>query len=322
MKIKTFLATLALGLLATIASASTPNVQGRWEFVTLTGDTPTQLNQAGQSTLSTYLLQSGSTITNIEANTTDTYMDDVNSYNNDVITGTAHSTGVVNLTLVITNSPSSKVTINFTGTVSNYTQHGANATVMTGTYTSNGQYTTGGNFVATYFPDFTGATYSGTLDGPDTGSGPTQVSASFSIQTKSDHTLSIGNFTLGEPLAACFVPPFHVINDPNYPLSQTSATGVNFQVYLQDSVGGQIWMNAYSILSDGVTPAALDYESAPGVSYPTSNLGAVGTNNTYEVFYGITTNNSCNGLGGGDAPFQAQVPKHKREEKRLHHTRR
>lgn len=319
---KKLFAVLTLGLLTLLspsARASTPNVQGRWEFVTLTGDTPTQMNQSGQSTLSTYLLQNGSTITNLPALTSDAYMDDVYCYNNDVITGTANSNGTVTLKLVITNPDNSKVTMNFTGTVGAYTQHGAEATTITGTYTSNGKYTTGGNFVATFFPDFTGVTYSGTLDGPDTGTGPTQVPASFTIQTKADHTLSITNVNIGAPLNACFTPPFHVINDPNFPLAPTSAAGILMDIYLQDSVGGQIWFNSFSTLqaTDALgnpISAALDELYGDGQPYPSTGQGYVGTNTQYEVYYGITTNNSCNGLGGGDAPFVAQPTRHGRHQ--------
>lgn len=303
------------------------NIQGRWEFATLSGDTPTQLNQMGQSTLSTYLVQSGSNVTNLPAVTTDNYLDDSYAYNNDVITGTAHSgSNGIQLKLVITNPDGSKVTFNYSGTVGTYTQHGANATTITGTYTSNGRYTTGGNFVATFFPDFPGSTYSGSLDGPDTGTGPTQVPASFYIKTNADHSISISNLTLGAPLAACFTPPFHVINDPNFPLSQTSAVGVSMQIYLQDSVGGQIWFNSFSTLQNADSlgnpmPAALDEVYGDGQPYPNSGLSYVGTNSQYEVYYGITTNNSCNGLGGGDAPFVQTPEKHKREknEPRKHH---
>ena len=321
-----FLKIIAVLLLTALPSfASTPNVQGRWEFATLSGDTPTQLNSSGQSTLSTYLLQSGSTITNVVANTTTNYLDDVYSYNNSVITGTAHSNGTVTLQLVITNPDHTTVTFNYSGTVGTYTQHGANATTLTGSYTSTGRYTTGGNFVATYFPDFSGSTYSGSLDGPDQGSGPTQVPASFFIQTKADHTLAISNLVLGAPLAACFAPPFHVINDPNYPLVPTAASGVGLSIYLQDSVGGQIWFNAFSTLQNpdslgNPVPAALD-EVYDSQSYPNSGLGNLGTNNQYEVYYGITTNNSCNGLGGGDAPFTPVPDKHNhgKHEPRKHH---
>ena len=314
---KKVFATLVMALFMSLAPAraATPQVQGRWEFVTLTGDTSAQLNNSGQSVMSTYLLQSGSAITNIVPLTTDAYLDDQVGYNNDVITGTANNNGTVTLKLVITNSPTNKVTLNFTGTVSTYTQHGANATVLTGTYTSDGQYTTGGNFVATFFPDFTGQAYSGALDGPDTGSGPVEVPASFTMAMNADHTLKVTNFTVSAPLAACFVPPFHTINDPNYPAIPTNASGMGISIYLQDSVGGKIWLNGYSILADGKNTAALDEVYGDGTAYPNNGLGAVGTNNTYEVYYGITTNNSCNGLGGGDAPFQVQIPKHHRGDR-------
>jgi len=312
-------------MLATFASASTPNVQGRWEFVTLTGDTPTQLNQSGQSVLSTYLLQSGSTITNIKNVTTDFFLDDAVGYNTVVITGTANLNGTVNLTVVFNNSATNKPTLNYTGTYSTSSGY----TKLTGSFTSTGQYTTNGTFVATFFPDFTGQSYSGALDGPDTGSGPTEVPASFTMAMNSDHTLKVTNFQVSAPLAACFVPPFHTINDPDPRFSgtPTNASGVSISIYLEDTVGGKIWLNGYSILGDGKNTAAFGELYGDGTAYPTTGLGSVGTNNTYEVYYGITTNNSCNGLGGGDAPFQVQVPRTHRhvdgdhDRDRRHHRR-
>lgn len=324
MKFRTAIAALVLSMLATFASASTPNVQGRWEFVTLTGDTPAQLNQSGQSVLSTYLLQSGSTITNIKNVTTDYFLDDQIGYNTVVITGTANSNNTVSLKVVFNNSATDKPTFNYTGTYSTSSGY----TKLTGTYTSTGQYTTGGNFVATFFPDFNGQTYSGSLDGPDTGSGPVEVPASFTMAMNADHTLKVTNFQVSAPLAACFVPPFHTINDPDPRFSQipTNASGVSISIYLQDSVGGQIWLNGYSILSDGKNTAALDELYGDGTAYPTSGLGSVGTNDRYEVYYGISTNNSCNGYGGGDAPFVPTVEKNHRHERsdndRRHHGRR
>ena len=312
-----FLKAIAILLLAAIPSfASVPNVQGRFEFVTLSGDSPTQISEMGQSSISTYLLQNGNTITNIPSITTDTLLDDGFSYNNDIASGTVNSSGKVTLTFTITNLDKSKIVLVYTGTLGTYSSHGADATVINGTYTSTGRYTTGGSFVATFFPDFTGVTYSGSLDSPDVAGsgGPSEVPASFSILTNADHSVTISNFQVSAPLKSCFVPPFHTINSPDFPLFFTNASGVGLSVYLQDSVGNHIWLNAYSTLQDGENSAALD-ELFDGSSYPNSQLGNVGTNNLIYVSYGITSNNSCNGYGGGDTPFHVESKKHgKRHE--------
>jgi len=312
----------AILLLSAIAVHAQTFQSGRFEFVTNSGDTTAQL-ASGQSTLSTYLILNGTQITNNAAITTDTYLDDTVNYNNDVITGSTSNGGRnVSLKLVITNSASNKVTINFSGSLSTYTSHGADATIISGTFTSNGTYTANGTFTATYFPPFTGSTYSGSLDAPDSGSGPVAVPASFTIATGSNGALTITNFTVSAPLASCFVGPFHEIADPNFPLFITSASGMGLNIYLQDTKGTTIWLNAYSILgnndSDGnPVPAALDEKVGDGTNYPSSGLGNLGTNSTYEVFYGIS-GGSCDGFGGGDSPFQAVPEKGKKHDKPRH----
>ncbi len=314
--IRKIFAIAVLALLGTAASAQTFK-SGRYEFATTTGDTSAQLSDSGQCTISTYLILIGTSITNDVTITTDTFLDDVVNYNNDVITGSTSNGGKdVSLKLVITNSATNKVTLNYTGTMS--TVDGA--TVITGSFTSNGEYTGNGTFAATYFPDFSGQKYSGTLDGPDNGGVATNATTSFNIATNSDHSVTVTNFQVGPPLTACFTPPFHTIPDPNQPLFVTAASGVALTIYLQDSVGGQIWLNAYSTQTDGLTPAALDELYLVGTPLP-SPASNIGTNNTYTVYYGITTNNSCNGIGGGDSPF-VPVPEKHEHKHRKHRDRR
>src|SRR5258708_9587404 len=76
------LASAGIGIAS--ASAGVPVVQGRWEFVVTSGDSPSQLSTMGQSIFSTYLLQTlgGTALTNISQFTTDTVACDTQSYNN------------------------------------------------------------------------------------------------------------------------------------------------------------------------------------------------------------------------------------------------
>ena len=50
-------------------SGKTANVQGRWSFVITSGDGPQQLADWGQSSIDTYILQSGSTLSNVAPET-------------------------------------------------------------------------------------------------------------------------------------------------------------------------------------------------------------------------------------------------------------
>jgi hypothetical protein len=301
--------TLAIFVLAA-AAQQVPNIQGRWEFVIDTGDSQSQqLNVMGQSTLSTYLIQSGSNIGNDVPDTYTTFAADEYVYANTVITGTVTRQGNVTLTATTTNPDKTSFKYVFSGAL----DEEDGAITLEGTYTSTAWSSNGhGKFTATFFPDFSNVTYAGSFNGPDVGDGPVDVPASFTINTLPDHTVSISNLKLGQPLAACFQPPFHVQNDPNFPLSHSAADGLALEVYLVDSVGGELWLNGYAVQKDGFSPAALNELYDPTTPLP-KNLSQTGSNDEYVIWYGITTNNSCSGLGGGDSPFK--VKSEKREKK-------
>src|SRR5258708_22407266 len=196
---------LALACLASagigIASATVPEVpvvQGRWEFVVTSGDNPTQLATMGQSIFSTYLLQTlGSTaLTNISQFTTDTVACDTQSNNNvTVADSTIDASGNVVVDFTVTLFGQTPFHYRFTGVLAQ-----GPPKVITGTYQrSAGGCTQGslgtaapggdGTFTATYFPDLSG-TWVGAFDAPDTGNGPTGVTASFTLTTNPDKTLS------------------------------------------------------------------------------------------------------------------------------------
>src|SRR5215468_4494415 len=99
---KLFLA-LLISLVGLSASASNlPSLQGRWEFVITSGDGLPQVNAGFQSTISTYLVQTGNSITNLPALTTDTILADLSDYNNGVFTGSVTKSNNVTLTYTVT----------------------------------------------------------------------------------------------------------------------------------------------------------------------------------------------------------------------------
>jgi hypothetical protein len=299
---------LALAWLAHagIASAAVPVVQGRWEFVVTSGDNSTQLSQMGQSIFSTYLLQTpGSPVlTSNSLFTTDTVACDTESYNNvTVANSSVDDLGNVVVDFTITVSGQTPFHYVFTGVLAQ-----GPPKVITGTYQrSAGGCTQGslgtsepdGAFTATWFPDLSG-TWVGAFDAPDVGTGPTAVSASFTLSTNADKTLSgtiniLGSGLVNSSGVGCIANP--VTLQPNMAEGISQSAGVGFELFGIDANGTHVWVNAYATNPDGSIAAV-------GEDDPPSNEGTAndGTNNAYTAFYGIT-GGPCDGLGGGDAPF-------------------
>jgi hypothetical protein len=80
---------------------------------------------------------------------------------------------------------------------------------------------------------------------------------------------------------------------------------VYFEIYAQDSLGRTLWINAYSINTDG-TPAAIGEFYEPN---QTSNNDQAGTNDEYEAIYSIS-GGPCDQFGGGGSPLHV-VKKYK-----------
>src|SRR6202008_1969741 len=145
---------------------------------------------------STYLLQTpGSTVlTNISAFTYDTVACDADNNNNVSATNSSvDASGNVVVDFTVTLPDQTQFHYVFTGVLAQ-----GPPKVITGTYQrSSGGCTQGslgtgspdGTFTATWFPDLAG-TWMGAFDAPDVGNGPTSVSASFTLATNSDETLS------------------------------------------------------------------------------------------------------------------------------------
>lgn len=306
---------LALACLASagMASATVPVVQGRWEFVVTSGDNSTQLTTMGQSVFSTYLLQStdGTSLTNISAFTYDTVACDTLSYNNiTVANSTVDGSGNVVVDFTVTLSGQTPFHYVFTGVLAQ-----GPPKVITGTYQRSaggctqgnlGTGTPDGNFTATWFPDPSGQTWMGAFDAPDVGTGPTGVSASFTLTTNPDKTLSgtitiLGNGLVNSSGVACIAPdnsPSHNQTITLQPLAigVSQAAGAGIELFGTDVNGTQVFVNAYASNPDGSVAAV--GENPPSTAVTAND----GTNNAYTAFYGIT-GGPCDGLGGGDAPF-------------------
>jgi len=299
---------LALACLAYAgtASAVVPVVQGRWEFVVTSGDNSTQLTSMGQSIFSTYLLQSpGSPVlTNISAFTYDTVACDTESNNNiSIANSSVDTTGNVVVDFTVTLSGQTPFHYVFTGVLTQ-----GPPKVITGTYQrsaggctqgSLGTPTPDGTFTATWFPDLSG-TWMGAFDAPDMGTGPTAVSASFTLTPNSDQTLSgtisiLGSGLINSSGTACIANP--VTLQPNMAEGVSEPAGAGFELFGIDANGTHVWVNAYATNPDGSIAAV-------GEDNPPSSAGTAndGTNNAYTALYGIT-GGPCDGLGGGDAPF-------------------
>ena len=300
---------LAFACLASagIASAAVPVVQGRWEFVVTSGDNSTQLSTMGQSIFSTYLLQSpGSPVlTNISVFTYDTVACDTESNNNiSVANSSVDTLGNVTVDFTVTLPDQTQFHYVFTGVLAQ-----GPPKVIIGTYQrsaggctqgSLGTLTPNGTFTATWFPDLSG-TWMGAFDAPDLGSGPTAVSASFTLSTNTDKTLSgtisiLGSGLVNSSGTACIANP--VTLQPNMAEGVSQPAGAGFELFGIDANGTRVWVNAYATNLDGSVAAVGEDNPVDG----TAGTANDGTNNAYTAFYGIT-GGPCDGLGGGDAPF-------------------
>ena len=292
---------------AGIASAAVPVVQGRWEFVVTSGDNSTQLATMGQSIFSTYLLQplGGPALTNIPQFTTDTVACDTQSYNNvTVANSSVDDLGNVVVDFTVTLDGGTSFHYVFTGLLAQGPPKVIVGTYQKSTDTCNqghlGSGTPDGAFTATWFPDISGY-WMGAFDAPDVGSGPTAVSASFTLTTNSDKTLSGTINILGTGLVAYPAGPACIANpvtlQPNMAEGVSQSAGAGFELFGIDANGTHVWVNAIATNPDGSVAAV-------GEDNPPSTGGTVndGTNTAYTAYYGIT-GGPCDGFGGGDAPF-------------------
>ena len=291
----------------------TPSIQGRWEFAITSGDTPTQLSQMGQSTISSYVMQSGTVLSIISAFNANTLACDTNAGSNASLSGSTidaygnviwfhfHGTGLGNLSCCLHRHALQR---HACGDYRNLSTDGRR--LHDG---SLGSGTPDGNFTATYFPDISG-TLNGAFEAPDTGVG-TGSPATFVLTTNADKSLS-GTVTAAAlknaSSQACFVGPVTLKAGMAQGTSQSS--GIGIELFGTDANGTSLWVNAYTTNPDS-SVAAVGEDNPSNGSSGTINDG---TNNAYTAFYGIT-GGPCNGEGGGDAPFLlvtklGQAPRH------------
>jgi len=269
--------TLLTLLAASSVSAQAQAPNGRWEFAIIKGDTTTSLQEIGQSTISMYLnvdSKSGN-ITHVPAWTTDTF--GVDQYCCDVtVSGNFNfKTNKVTLTynqIAVPAVGNVAATYVFSGTYQTNQQNGdvSNNPIIVGTYTSNDPTwsTSGGSFVATWFPDFPSngqLEYVGSLL-PDLGTGA-EVPALINLgQDPSTHLLT-GNILIGMTNSqgvACFTSPILQIQEvvPSQIVSYGTAqsgysytAGVGETIYATDPAGDLLWLLGYSAAPNGDSAA-------------------------------------------------------------------
>jgi len=312
--------TLAL-LIATSVSAQTAPT-GRWEFAVTSGDTAYQLDNMGQTSFSTYLTLSGSTLTGNSQETTNTSLAEM-SCCNDTVTGTYVTTkGVTSVTVTFSipaNRSTGQAAFNyvFTGTYNAKPSNSGGPTI-TGTYTTTAgsTYSDGGNFTATWFPNFptTPEEFTGSLDGPDFGSGATDVATTIYLGTNSSNdligTVSVPGMTNANGIA-CFAGTLTIETVKNALISDVGgapegvgvpfASGVGINIFAQDSAGTQIWLTGYAAKPNNDS-AAVGENFLTNTDTGSSETTYNGTNSNIILYYGIS-GGPCDGLGGGDAPF-------------------
>jgi hypothetical protein len=311
-----------------MAFASPVNAQtapnGRWEFAVTSGDTQYQLDQMWQTTFSTYLSLSGTTISGDSQQTTNTSDAEIFCCD-DTVTGTfTKSKGTTTATVefsVPANSSIGQVAFNytFTGTY-NANPSNSNGPTITGTYTTNAgpAYSSGsGTFVATWFPDFpaTPQLYLGGLAGPDDGPGPSDVPTIMTLGTNpTSHDLigTVSIFGLTNNGAACFVGSLTIQTVNNSAVvggggaangvGVPFASGVGILIFAQDSAGTQLSLIGYDAKPNGNSAAVDESYLSPTDNDGDTTTTDNGTNNEIILHYGIT-GGPCDGFGGGDAPF-------------------
>jgi hypothetical protein len=185
---------------------------------------------------------------------------------------------------------------------------------ITGTYTNtvnNSSLSAGsGNFVATFFPDWTTTTtYAGVLDSltSDGFLGTQTYPASFTVKTDpTTHqltgTVNVSSLVNPQTGIACFAnEPLTIFNwQAGQPLGDSFATGQFFDMYAQDSLGNFIYLSGAAVSPNG-GPAS-EFETWTYPPPAVTGNGPYGTNNAYSILFSIQ-GGPCDGWEGADAPF-------------------
>jgi hypothetical protein len=297
---------------------------GRWSFEILTGDTTTELADYGMSSIDTYFVQTGSTLTNIGSQTwdytgADTYTLGLNA------TGTVTGNNVI----ITFTKPTAwafgapTFTETFTGTLNVPTDYPSEPITITGTYTNTmpSLWSTGsGNFIATWFPDFSNSTYVGVLDSLTVdGNITTQTyPASFTLTTNQTTGVLTGTVNVASLInpttgVACFANQPLTIFDwsaqavaqgwPAGLWGQSTAMGQTITIMAEDSLGNSIYISAYAVTSSQQPAAEGETWAYPSYPTPVATVNnGLGTNNDYVILFSIY-GGPCDRWEGADKPF-------------------
>jgi hypothetical protein len=359
------------GLLALLAASVIPGTAlaqvpaGRWEIVHTSGDSTAQTNMYPGG-FSTYLYSGG---TGDTASTTSNSICVVDETVSNVVPSWTSLEGeVFQITITVNNQGlGPNFSFVYTGTYNALTPVPGDLTLeipaISGTYYYTGNASacstateaTPGTFVATFLPDLTSGSTSGTLDGNDTQDGTpfdTAVGATMTFSAPPTAgelagTVSLAtNPTLGGK--ACFATTSGTPNPLTINSSLSTEAGIFEYVYAQglDSQGNAttLFLQGYSanlytttnntdvtanqMTSDEWAAGAAigeddpDTEGTQGIG--TTGVQNDGSNNAIVVFYSVI-GGVCDGAGGYDAPFHflsgTPIRNHHNQHHRKHHPR-
>lgn len=352
-----------LSALPAVIQAQVP--AGRWEIVHISGDNSAQSNLYPGG-FSTYLYADGT------GNTSATYSNsicviDETSWN---VVPSWVSLGANNyqLTFAIDNNGDGpNVSFIYSGAYNANTPVPGDASLqiptIIGTYYVSGDGSacstateaSPGNFVATFLPDLTSGSSTGTLDGTDTEGGTpfdTSVSATINFSAPPASGQIAGTISLGpNPTLngnACFAGSATAPNPLTIDSTLSTQAGILNAIYAEgvDSVGNPttLVLQGYSAnlytTANNTDPTANQLTSnewaaaaAIGEDDPdpdgTQGIGITGVENdgtnTALVEYYNVVGGICDGAGGSDAPFHFlsgnRLPKHHKRHHDRHHRR-
>lgn len=347
-----------LGSFPAIAQAQVP--AGRWEIVHTSGDSSAQtaLYPGG---FSTYLNADGT------ANTSATLANSIcviDASGSNVVPSWSSVGNTVQITITVDNMGlGSDVSFVYSGTYNASTSVPGDSSLqipaITGTYyaaTGDGSAcsTTNsgspGNFVATFLPDLTSGSSSGTLDGTDTNGGmPFDAGVTATVNYSAPSTTGqiagtvslASNPTLGGN--ACFAAPGGAPNALTIDSSLSNEAGILSTVYADgfDPQGSPTTLllqgysanvyttssntdpNANQMGTNEWAAAAAIGEDDPAAG--TAGVSSDGTNSAIVEYYNVI-GGACDGAGGSDAPFHflsgKPVSHRGKKNPRRHHGRR
>jgi hypothetical protein len=336
---------------------------GRWEIVHTSGDSAAQTNLYPGG-FSTYLYSDGTGDASSTASNSICVMSDYSVAPSWISSGEND----YQITLAVNNDGlGPNVTFIYSGTYNANTSVPGDSNLqipaITGTYYASGDASacstateaSPGNFVATFLPDLSSGSSTGSLDGNDTQGGTpfdNAVNATINFSTPPTPGEIAGTVTLGANptlnMIPCFATTSGVPNALTIDASQSNQAGISNAIYAQgfDPQGNATTLvlqgfsaNLYTTsnntdpTADPITTTEWAAGAAIGEDDPdpgnTQGIGIQGvendgTNNVLVEYYNVV-GGACDGAGGSDAPFHflsgTPLPKHgrKHHHRRHHH---